>query len=534
MTSRLLSAALALIVGLTVGSREVVAEADYYQGRTGSSTSGTCSTLGGVLSGTCLSALFSNGTTINPPSQGGTGVNNGTNTLILGNGFTTIKVASTGDSVPARSSDNYYSAPQSCVIQTGCNYYPRGVLTNVRFLTDQRVQFPISLNYAVGGTTTVEWLSSQLPAAIASDADVIDAQIGTNDAVASGRAALAITTNMETGYKLILAGGKKLIVEAIQARGDYSAPQRQTIEAVRQWQIQFCRAANQTIHRCMFVDQFKTTVDPASASSFAKAGYMVINGVHPTTLAAFREAQKWVQSFYAMFPQLGNNGLVADLNDTYVGPASSSFPNQYGNMHANGLMNGSGGTFSGSILSGTAATSWTCAYSGSSTLTGTIVGSQVAAADGVGQWQDIVFTNVAAGIYGEPLKCFQLLNQSDTLNYTTGDVVLGEGQVWFNGAFVTPGLLISDHDGCDTLNASNDGLINPTVTGEVKSDYGAYPAGEDIYGVKMTEPITIRAYCGSGSRQLELSILVYFDASTAFTGHLRFRGMASRKVNVLP
>lgn len=92
MTTRLLSAVLALIIGLLAGSREVGAEADYYQGRTGSSTSGTCSTLGGVLSGTCLSALFSNGTTVGPPSQGFTGVNNGTNTLTLGGALTTTGV----------------------------------------------------------------------------------------------------------------------------------------------------------------------------------------------------------------------------------------------------------------------------------------------------------------------------------------------------------------------------------------------------------------------------------------------------------
>lgn len=96
MTTRLLSAALALLIGLLSGSREVGAEADYYQGRTGSSTSGTCSTLGGVLSGTCLSALFSNGTTVNPSSQGGTSVNNGTNTLTFGSSLDLTRITTPG------------------------------------------------------------------------------------------------------------------------------------------------------------------------------------------------------------------------------------------------------------------------------------------------------------------------------------------------------------------------------------------------------------------------------------------------------
>lgn len=159
------------------------------------------------------------------------------------------------------------------------------------------------------------------------------------------------------------------------------------------------------------IDLTPTLADPASATGDPFANYYS-DGIHPAPLGASRGGIE-LAAYFAGLPKPYRG--YSTLRDTY-----DATNNPSGNLLTGGLMQGAGGTNTGTGASGTVPTGWKNVVNGGS---GTSVSSVVARTDGgAGNWMQLVIASTGANSMDVRITP----SSNITTNYAAGDRVVFE------------------------------------------------------------------------------------------------------------
>lgn len=255
---------------------------------------------------------------------------------------------------------------------TGTFNTGRGPSYWTRFLSNQRIVSPQALNFCVSGDTT-NMLLARMGPILASGAADIYVMIGTNDV---GAVSLATTqANIRSIVTQFLGTGARVHLSTVLPRQLVSATSRAQLLAINN----FIRSLQGTYSRLYIFDPFLQYVDPVATDMAPRTSY-AYDGLHPTTLGAYYAMQSYVAQINQQYVQFGSPAMATA---TDVFDATNNFG---GNLVANGIMSGTGGTNGGGggTISGTIADSWTLATSANGgTITSlTVTGSSVTLTDG--------------------------------------------------------------------------------------------------------------------------------------------------------
>lgn len=208
------------------------------------------------------------------------------------------------------------------------------------FFSRGRLRIPPSLNFGVNGEDSAAVLSRIAPV-LASDADIVAVFCSTNDTAGSAERA----ANLRAIATRVAAAGKTAVMMAELPRNNYTgtmlAQHLQTREAI-------LRLAD--IPGVFVLDMWPEFVDPVSATGNVKPG-LTYDGVHMTPRGAQAIGRKVADLVKLLAPEPGV--LPASNADLY-----SAVDTPSGNLLANAMVDGTGGTKSGAGVTGAVATSW--------------------------------------------------------------------------------------------------------------------------------------------------------------------------------
>lgn len=220
----------------------------------------------------------------------------------------------------------------------------------LRWYMGNRFYYDQSLNLGVAAQTTSYWLSTEVPAAIAAGCDIVDVHIGIND-VGSGSATPAqIVANIAAGITQLNRAGIAVILSSLPPYQTMNtARQQQAAEINRQfWLLSLDRTRN-----VRFLNLNSVAVDYTTGGSLPGIQYSDNLHIAPGGGLAIAKAEAMLLD--AILPP-ANDPFQANPSEAY-----NTSANPTGNMLANGIMLGTGGSISfssGGAASGTVATSW--------------------------------------------------------------------------------------------------------------------------------------------------------------------------------
>lgn len=281
--------------------------------------------------------------------------------------------------------------------------------------TNGCVQVVRSLNVAVGGQDSAEWLAT-LPALIAAAPAAIVSLISTNDRGSANYDLVTSKTNIETGMRMIMDAGIISVLVAELPRGGANAltgTQLQNHLDLRDWMLLEMPKIG-----VLVADPYSEMVDPAAALPNTPKAGLLHDGLHPSPAGArmiMKHVARQLNQIFVYPMQLAK--FAAAYNAT-------SCPT--GQLTANPLMSGTTGTKSaGANATGSVADSW--ALVGSSFTGGTVAVSKEVAP--IGSYQ--VF---APGGTPTSASSYIAIEQTLTLaNVVSGDKIRLAGQVVTEG-----------------------------------------------------------------------------------------------------
>lgn len=247
-------------------------------------------------------------------------------------------VATFGDSITDHNS----------ILANGTENY--GYITWACQFSRQRFRFRPEDNFGVSGDTTTMMLA-RIAAVLASPAGTVIIAGGTNDRGLAAMTADQTIANLISMRDQCLAAGKAVILVPPLPRGDsvntsnrLSGAQLAYHIRVREWIL-----SNRGIPNVWPVDSWRYLADPYSTTGDIKLNY-TIEGLHPLPVGGFYLGLSIAEdAFNNMLPE--PRLLIQSNADQW------STDNLYGNILANGMFDGSGGTL-GTGGSGTLAASW--------------------------------------------------------------------------------------------------------------------------------------------------------------------------------
>lgn len=225
----------------------------------------------------------------------------------------------------------------------------RGWMTPLIMLTNGRIDFANSQNYAVAGDDSSDFLAAVTPL-LSVEPGIVVAIISTNDRTAGWTAQQSID-NMAEWQRLILSHGHKIIWISETPRGSaedgtytLSATNLRHHLRVRAWQL-----AQAQVPGVYVVDPWVVLGDATSTTGLAINGLMY-DGLHfgpPASVLVAGLIANVINELLPYRPRLieANSNLWNANNET-------------GALNANPMLDGTGGT-NGTNSSGSVATSWT-------------------------------------------------------------------------------------------------------------------------------------------------------------------------------
>lgn len=265
---------------------------------------------------------------------------------------TGLKIAAAGDS---QTRNNHYD---------GSSFDPKlnsqlGYLTFANQRTNHRFYYDATLNFGVFGDKTTD-LIARLPTVTASNADIYIVRIGTNDLPADSSGP-AIVANLLTIWAALRATGARVIAGTIAPRSDGSmtAARSKVLQYVNTWM----RETAPLMQGLYLWDSYQNLMDFTSSTSAELSG-LSQDHLHFNCPGAFADSTQLVTVLNAVAADLGigldDTVCSADLYDaTY---------NVKGNQLTNFALTGTGGTKSGTGMTGSVADSWTLYKSSGSTI----------------------------------------------------------------------------------------------------------------------------------------------------------------------
>lgn len=246
----------------------------------------------------------------------------------------------------------------------------------------QRLYHDHSLNFAVAGYTTRQFMEYRLDDLCACNADIVILLLGTNN-VNNGVNSQTLT-NYKADINKILTRlynvGKTVVFVPVLARNSATQDVRRVLQGMRSFGLSLAFSGRRNLY---VADANIEYGDPLSATYAPRSGFDY-DGLHPQTRGA---QQIGCVSLYRVLnmlvpPQIRGLSSMDDVYDAVYNPG--------GNLLTNGVLDGISGTkqvSQGMTPTGDVATSWltsfSAPYSGGTALSGlTVVASKRAAYEG--------------------------------------------------------------------------------------------------------------------------------------------------------
>lgn len=307
---------------------------------------------------------------------------------------------------------------------------------------------------------------------------------GTND-VRSGLTAATIKANKLAMWNKAYAFGAKVVATTVPPASDSTTAQRNVMQDVNAWMREYARANPLAF---ALVDWQPDLIDPLTGG--VVAAVMDTAGVHPNGLGCLNMASKFATAIGKFLPQTFD-------------PLPSDNVNDLANLMPTPLLTGTTGGKAGNYT-GTNATGWF----GSTSATGA-VGSKVARADGLGEWQQMACTGT--GQSGANRNC----TAGGANGWVIGDFVQAtcefetDAAGWTDGA-VDIRLLCIAADGTTILHQAS--ALSPGQDTNV--------LGRHVSGILRTPPIQVPAS----------TVTLRCDLIKMNAGTVRFGRVAVRKL----
>ena len=258
-------------------------------------------------------------------------------------------------------SNTQFAINNSGLIQSNTN----GTRVNwLRWYLGNRFYYDQSLNFGLSSQTSAYWLASEVPAAIAAGCDIVDVHIGIND-VGTGTPTLAQTiANVKAGIAQLNQAGIAVILASLPPYSTLTAArQQQSAELNRQfWLLSLDKGRN-----VRFLNLNPVWTDFSTGGALPGTQYS--DNLHIAPVGGLAAAKAEAILLDPLLPAAADM-YQANANETY-----DATLNPTGNILANGLMAGTGGTISftsGGPATGQVATSWVGGFNGTVATTLTI------------------------------------------------------------------------------------------------------------------------------------------------------------------
>ena len=387
----------------------------------------------------------------------------------------------------------------------------RGEIAELQSYLHGRFQFDGTLNLGVSGETSAQ-IAARLPSALATDADTLYTEGGTNDTEVVSEAELWDNLLNKT-YLPWLAQKPNLIIRTITQRtqaawGTETAAttfRKQRSEAIRLRQLAY-GAANPG--RVIVIDPVAAMNDPGGV--YVPRADLFLDGLHYNVKGADLIAS-----------------VGAPLLASRVPNADYNLNTDPGTLLTNAAMTGNGGTVTaGTGMSGVAPNSWTAVrIRGSSPDSGSIVWSKEARADGVvGEWT-VATANAMLRAASDGNERYGLLQ---TLDVSAGKYAAGDKIEMFAE------MQIVSTDGTTLLQASPEMVEQDGTSAFVVLPMAAVAGCPLVPWVAprviRTPPITVRSPRSSGTRNILFRINICFDPRTASSWQVRIGRLLARKI----
>ena len=407
-------------------------------------------------------------------------------TIVISSLATRRRVAAIGDSIAADALGSNTA--------TSISWTNWGFLAWMRRFLNQRMDFPIANILAVPGTTVAQAVSQAQAVVALGNVDICIINTGTNSLGAE------TTVAMQAEYAQIInmlrQAGIFVIVCAISAHNGGLAITGASLRQqsfINKWLANFCRLNPGTY----YFDVNPYIIDFATGN--AGSAYLR-DGIHLSQAGAI----VWGQ-------QLANviNGLVPANQDrfTLLGDVYDATNNPAGNLLANGLLAGSGGT-TGNGGSGVVPTSWWGGRSGGS---GTVTAVYSAVSDT--NYTNLYKLRMTLGGVADTNSGY-IFQQPAAPPPSPGSYIWGACDVVPN---ITTANVVAIYLRIDCQNVSYASLA-ATIDGTLSAVNGDLPVGFTTPFSLRTEPLLVPA----GTVYVDYQLFVSTDTSGALTAAVDF------------
>ena len=388
------------------------------------------------------------------------------------------------------------------------NWESKGWVPWFKSFAGQGVYFPYTHIFATSGYTTAQIIANHLSNAIAARLDIAFVLVGGNDIADSGTSVATTIANLKQIYDDLMDAGAVVIAAPITPRtNSMDATTKAKKAAVNDFIYQY----GLTKSRLIVARTNRYLIDATSSTGDQRSGILQSDNLHLSTLGAYEEAKEF---YNAALPYLPPTDVrILDATDVY-----DSTHNLRGSLITNGLLNGTGGSVTGTGNSGTVADSWTF-----ENITGTgsrgdltAVCSKVASTDGENaEWQQIVLSGTPTATY----VYFLRPSSAISTNFTAGvDRVYENFE--YEVDYGATGLLQVGCSFTDGTFTSRDPVYS------FNTSEGDYPGSEVIKGVRQTEPFLIT----SGAITINPRVAITVRGNVAVSATIRIRRIEARKV----
>jgi hypothetical protein len=371
----------------------------------------------------------------------------------------------------------------------------------------QSVNLPFSNLLAVSGVNVSSVVANQLPAAIASGADIAIVHCGINSILVTPESLSTISAGLTMIYQSLLNAGMFVIAIPIRATTDpnaLSGADLQKFCAVNSFIASFCANAS----GMLLIDVNPTYLDFSTGKAQSK---YLLDGIHDIQLGAMTMAQLLANAISPLIPT--TDDLFMHVNDLF-----DLTNNVTGNLIANGLLQtGTGGPV-GTLANGATGTvpdQWT-GYRGSATSATTLAFSLVADPS----LTNLNRTRMTIGGTADGVRL--ILQQSlSTANWVVGDTLSAETACTWNiatGGMTSIGLHLVYFD-------SSSNVLDETFDGDPNNLWHDMPVGMGTV-VYRTDPLKIPP----NTAQINVDVTLQVPATGAVAATVDWSRFSVRKV----
>jgi lysophospholipase L1-like esterase len=382
-------------------------------------------------------------------------------------------IAAFGDSLSDLSYDLVAGTPNRHVYQ-GIAY-----LTWANVFLGQRLRFDSSLNFGVSGDASEDALA-RIDDVLEAAPDVCVVEVGSNDVEADVSPADTIAA-LESIYEQLIAAGILVVTFPILPRQWGGTAPEQATKTARAMRInRWIRRYALEHQGIVLADPVSELADPASSIS-AMRSEMTFDGTHPTVLGAMVIGRHVANAIATI------TSPMAPLLPSHAADVYDADENPEGNLLANGMLTGTGGSKAGEVTGDVADGCSLVRFAGSYGA-GSVVASKVTRTDVPGDWQVITASGMTGG--ADPIYAFTQEIAGSAGDYDVGDVVELACEIEVEGASGLEGVLLVlyEYSGAGAqVTAAEAGALGT----ETEAEWS---------GIMRTPPITLSAALGASSK----------------------------------